>query len=117
LICYQSYFGPQRSVAWLVLLLPVAHSAILLRRWGIVIVSGISLGLLVLTVVLRYGWEIVPVALMAFPFALLFTLVFTLLAVGSEKARQEVGRLAGELTQANLKLREYAVQAEEPRGR
>jgi signal transduction histidine kinase len=113
LICYQSYFGPQRSVAWLVLLVPVAHSAMLLRRWGIVTVSGISLGLLVLTVVLRYGWEIVPMALMAFPFALFFTLIFTLLAVGSEKARQEVERLAGELAEANLKLRESAVQAQE----
>ena len=35
-----------------------------------------------------------------------------MLAVQSEKARNEVQRLAGELGEANRQLREYAVQAE-----
>jgi signal transduction histidine kinase len=113
LICYQSFYWRERPVAWLVLLPPVAHSVILLRRWGITLVSVSSLALLLATVASCYGWQEVPSALLAFPFALLFTLVFTLLAVSSGKARQQEEHLAGELAAANAKLRQYAVQAEE----
>ncbi|HWI57349.1 MAG TPA: sensor histidine kinase, partial [Bacillota bacterium] len=60
-----------------------------------------------------HGWGPVPNALLGFTFAVLFTLVFTLLAVSSERARGEVQRLASELSDANRQLREYAVQAEE----
>lgn len=113
LICHQSFSGRERPIAWLVLLPPVAHSVILLRGWGVAVVSASSLALFVFTVVSHFGWAMVPNALLAFPFALVFTLVFTLLAVSSERAREEVERLAGDLAKANGKLREYAVQAEE----
>jgi signal transduction histidine kinase len=69
--------------------------------------------LLVGNVVRWHGWHLVPTASLAFAFAVLFTLVFTLLAVSSERSRWEVQRLAGELSEANRKLRAYAVQAEE----
>ena len=110
------YLGDQGQVApllWLVLLPPVAHSVILLRGLGIAVVSVLSMALLVFNQLYWHGWPWVLNAGLAFCSAVLFTLVFTLLAVSSEKARGEVQRLAGELGEANRKLREYAVQAEE----
>lgn len=113
LVCYLSGLGHERMLAWLVLLPPVAHSVILLRPLGIALVSLLIIGILAWNVALWHGWQLVPNALLAFSFALLFTLVFTQLAVGSEKARWEVQHLASELADANRKLRAYAVQAEE----
>ncbi len=110
------YLGDQGNVApllWLVLLPPVAHSVILLRGPGIAVVSVLSMAILIFNQLYWHGWQWVPNAGLAFSSAVLFTLVFTLLAVSSEKARGEVQRLAGELGEANRKLREYAVQAEE----
>ena len=113
LICYASGDMQERRLAWLVLLPPVAHSIILLRWPGVVLISTLSLAILSATVALWYGWQWVPGALLAFSFALIFTLVFTLLAVTSERSRSQMERLAGELGAANQKLRKYAVQAEE----
>jgi signal transduction histidine kinase len=79
----------------------------------VVLVSLSSLAFLSYTVATWYGWGFVPGALLPFSFALIFTLVFTLLAVSSEKSRSQMERLAAELSTANHKLREYAVQAEE----
>ena len=113
LICHQSFYGAEKPIAWLVLLPPIAHSVILLNRLGILLVCASSLALFILTIVSRLGWQFLPTSLLAFSFAVLFTVLFTLLAVSSEKAHQEVARLAGELSGANKKLREYAIQAEE----
>lgn len=110
------YWGDQGRALptlWLVLLPPVAHGVILLRWPGITLVSALSMAILLGSAVRWHGWDWVPIAALEFGFAVVFTLVFTLLAVSSEKARGEVQRLAGELTEANRKLREYAVQAEE----
>ncbi|MCX6904394.1 MAG: sensor histidine kinase [Verrucomicrobia bacterium] len=105
--------GRVPTLVWLVLLPPVAHSVILLRRPGVALVTGLILGILAATVVWQHGWRLLPNALLAFSCAVLFTLVFTSLAVSAEKARGQVQRLASELGEANRKLREYAVQAEE----
>lgn len=105
--------GQATPLVWLVLLPPVAHSVILLSRPGIVVVSCVSIVILLWSVVRWHGWGLVPVAFLEFLFAVLFTIVFTLLAVSSERSRSDVQRLASELGEANLKLREYAVQAEE----
>jgi signal transduction histidine kinase len=113
LICYASGDVQQKRLAWLVLLPPVAHSIILVRWPGVVLVSLLTLGILSVSVAQWYGWQWVPGALLAFSFALIFTIVFTLLAVSAEKSRSEMERLANELSAANRKLREYAVQAEE----
>lgn len=100
-------------LVWLVLLPPVAHSVILLRGPGVALVAGLVLGILAVNVGWQHGWRLLPNALLAFSCAVLFTLVFTSLAVSAEKARGEVQCLASELGEANRKLREYAVQAEE----
>lgn len=101
------------GLLWLVLLPPVAHSVILLRAPGIGLVTLLTIGLFGFFFVRWHGWELLPNALLAFGFAVLFTLIFTLLAVSSETSRGEVQRLACELSEANGKLREYAVQVEE----
>lgn len=113
LICYASGDAQEKRLAWLVLLPPVAHSLILLRWPGVVFVSLVSLAVLSGSVARWYGWGLVPGAILSFSFALIFTVIFTLLAVSSEKSRSQMERLAEELRVANHKLREYAVQAEE----
>ena len=105
--------GQVPNLVWLALLPPVAYSVFLLDRWGIVAVSTLTVGIFISSVLHWHGWTGLPYSLLAFSFALLFTLVFTLLIVSAEKSRSEVQRLAGELGEANLKLREYAVQVEE----
>src|SRR5580658_7593735 len=77
----------------------------------VAVVSGISMGVLVCVGWWQHGWHgwnPLPESLLEFFYAVLFTL-----AVSSERARGEVERLAGELSAANGKLREYAAQAEE----
>jgi len=105
--------GRVPNLIWLALLPPVAYSVFLLERPGITAVTLLTLGLFLLSAVRWHGWAGVRHELSAFAFALLFTLVFTLLIVSAEKARHQVQGLAGKLSAANLKLREYAVQAEE----
>ncbi len=105
--------GRTPAVLWLILLPAVANGVFLLERPGLVLVVLATAAVFVFNVVHRHGWTVVPYALLAFSFALIFTLVFTLLAVSSERARIDVVRLAGELAGANRKLREYAAQVEE----
>ena len=105
--------GHYPTLVWLALLPPVAYGVFLLDRRGIAVVSVLTLSLYAVNVWRWHGWRGLPYGLVAFSFAMLFTLVFTLLAVSAEKSRAEVQRLAGALSEANRKLREYAVQAEE----
>lgn len=101
------------ALAWLVLLPPVAHSVILLPRLGIATVAVTSIAVLAVNVVARQGWSFVVSATIAFLFAVVFTLIFTMLTVSAERSRGQVQKLADELAAANRKLREYAVEAEE----
>ena len=101
------------GMLWLVLLPPIGQSILFLRWPGIVAVSLLSMALHTFNVASWHGWGPVPLALPGFTVAVLFTLAFTQIAVSAEKARGEVERLADELGNANGKLREYALQAEE----
>lgn len=107
--------GPARilGLLWLVLIPPIGHSVMFLPRLGIVLVSLLSIALHTFNTVWWHGTGLVPQALTAFSVAVLFAIVFTQIAVSAEKARCEVERLAAELSDANRKLREYALQAEE----
>ena len=105
--------GKATTLLWLILLPPIAHSVVLLRWPGIVMVTSLSMLIQLANVVRNLGWDQTPSAFLLFVFAAIFTCIFSQLAVSSEKARGEVQRLAGQLGEANLKLREYAVQAEE----
>src|SRR5512140_1806651 len=50
---------------------------------------------------------------MSFGIAVMFVAFFSRLTLAEQRAREEVERLAAELAEANRKLRNYAVQAEE----
>ncbi len=112
LICLLAGREGGTLLEWLVLLPPVVLSVFRLRRSGIVLVTGTSMAILI---ALNWWHGRTPVTngWLDFSCALLFALLFPALAVTSEKARGEVERLAGELSAANQKLREYAVQNEE----
>ena len=112
LICWLAGRNGGSSLVWLVLLPPVSQSVFMLRGPGIAAVSGMSMGILI-CVGWWQGWNSVPEAWLEFSYAVLFTLVFSTLAVNSDRAREEVERLAGELGAANQKLRASAAQAEE----
>jgi len=105
--------GRTPNLVWLALLPPVAYAVFLLEWCGITVISLLMIAVLALNAYRWQGAHFAFFAAVAFSFAVLFTLVFTLLAVHSEKARNEVQRLASELELANRQLREYAVQAEE----
>jgi signal transduction histidine kinase len=101
------------NLIWLVLLPPVAYAVFLLGWRGVTFVSLLMIAFLGACVYRWQGLTYTVFAAVAFSFAVLFTLVFSLLAVHSEKARKDVQCLAGELEAVNRRLREYAVQAEE----
>lgn len=106
--------SPSRSMGtlWLILLVPIGQSVLLLSRWGIGLVCLASTT--IFTVSLDwFGWRSVVEPVVSFLFAIIFTLVFAQIAVSAERALGDVERLATELEEANRKLREYAVQAEE----
>jgi signal transduction histidine kinase len=105
--------GRVPNLVWLSLLPPVAYAVFLLEWRGIALVSVLVMGILVASFWRWHHPTFAAYAALAFSFAILFTIIFTMLAVQSEKARNEVQRLAGELSEANRRLREYAVQAEE----
>jgi signal transduction histidine kinase len=86
---------------------------IFLRAPGIALVSTTIILIFAAFFTFWHGLNLLPSALLAFGFAVLFTLAFTLLAVSAERARGDVERLACELSEANRRLREYSVQAEE----
>lgn len=113
LIYCLSDHGRFPNLAWLILLPPVAYAVFILEWPGIVTISLLMLGTVTLNIHRWHDWAFSGYAALAFSFALLFTVVFSMLAVQAEKARNEVQRLATELSDANLRLREYAVQAEE----
>ena len=101
------------NLIWLALLPPVAYAVFLLEGRGIVFISLLMIALMMASAYRWHGFTYAIFAAVAFSFAVLFTVVFSLLAVHSEKSRNDVQRLATELEAANQRLREYAVQAEE----
>ena len=113
LIYFVSDHGRIPNLIWLLLLPPVAYAVFILEWRGIAMISGLMLAVLILSLRRWHDWSFALYGGLAFFFAILFTIVFSVLAVQSEKARNEVQRLASELREANRRLREYAVQAEE----
>lgn len=97
----------------LFIMLPLASQSVILlpRRWWM---SFCLLLLLAMAapMALRFGWEVGIRSGIFNLAAIAFVVYFTQLAVGEQKARAEVERLAVELSGANRKLREYAAQVE-----
>ena len=102
------------SGAIFLITLPLAGQSVVLLngRWIAVVCLGIFL-MMVAPIWWRGGILpalIVGTILLA---GIVFVVVFTRIAVNERKARSEVERLAAELSEANVKLREYAAQVEE----
>ncbi len=95
-------------------MLPLASQSVVLlpRRWML----GFCATLLLVTAVpvaFRFGPEVGIRSGIFNLVGITFVVYFTQLAVGEQKARAEVERLAAELKEANHRLREYAAQVEE----
>jgi signal transduction histidine kinase len=101
------------NLLWLVLLPPVGFAVMFLRPAGVAAVCLLSAAAHTFNVGYWHGWNLVPLALSGFSVAVAFAVVFTRIAVSAEQTRGEVERLAAELGEANVKLREHALQAEE----
>jgi len=105
--------GTFPNFVWLALLPPIAYAVFMMEWRGITAVTAVVLAALGANAFRLHEPRLALGGLAAFLFAVIFTLVFTLLAVHAERSRLEVQRLAGELTEANRLLREHAVRAEE----
>ncbi|MBN1438968.1 MAG: sensor histidine kinase [Anaerolineales bacterium] len=104
------YLG--QGVFWLILMPLASTAAAILSRWA----TAVFYALLLAIFILPFQWGNPSYAvqnLLIFGCALVFVWVFTEVSVRDQQARREVERLAGELEQANARLRESAAQAEE----
>jgi signal transduction histidine kinase len=102
------------GTAWL-MLLPIAAQTTYFFAWQWVL--GLNLLILVESMwvvrLLSGDWAGLVQSGVAFVAAQVFVVIFTQIAAREEKAREEVQRLADELSLANQKLRQYAAQVEE----
>ncbi|MBK8900655.1 MAG: sensor histidine kinase [Anaerolineaceae bacterium] len=96
-----------------ILMLPIAAQSLSRRWWFTVVVSLLLLGLIWLAYFPDQPLLDTFLDLLSVSSALIFTLMFTSIAVRESSARSEVQRLATDLRQANHRLAEYAAQAEE----
>ena len=90
--------GVLPNLNWLALLPPVAYAVFMLEWPGIGLHAALMLGILVAAFGRWHPWSQAFSAALAFSFAIFFTIVFSLLAVQSEKARSEVMRLAARIS-------------------
>lgn len=97
------------------LLLPLAGHAVVLLPRRIGYLAQVAIILDYVVTVYAYSlslgsvWEGLPI----FTAGLIFVVVFTQMALNEEASRREVERLVNELTEANQRLRDYALQAED----
>jgi signal transduction histidine kinase len=94
------------GMLWLILLPPVGHSVMFLSRWGIGLVALACISIFTAYLAWMYGRPGLIPSVLTFVFAVIFTLVFTQIAVSADRSRSEMARMAAE-------LREYAFQAGE----
>lgn len=98
--------------AWL-LILPVAAQSLALSRVGTAVVCISLLSLIYFIFLRNTSPENAVQAMMQITASVIFTLIFTYIALREATARERIAHLAGELRTANLHLAEYAAQAEE----
>jgi signal transduction histidine kinase len=81
--------------------------------WGVGIITAAVLLLLTIPLAVAVSWNAATQTGLGVLVGIIFIIIYTRIAAREFIARLEVERLAGELREANQKLREYAVQAEE----
>lgn len=108
------YQGIDYGGALWLLLLPVAAQSVGRASWvTILICLALLAGLMLVFWLDDFPPAAITQYLLGIGAAMVFTLVFTGVAVREQSSREEAGRLAVELGEANQKLREYAVRAED----
>ncbi len=99
---------------WIITLPLVSQSVSALpRRWSLLVCALVLVFGFTIPLGLIGGWRSAFQNTLFFLAAVVFVALFTEVAVRERKARGEVERLAVELRQANEKLRQHAVQADE----
>ena len=107
------FFTRNSSGSFWILILPIAAQS-LSRSWSFTaVVCAILLGLLWRVYFPDQDFQETLIDLLSISAALVFTLIFTSIAVRESSARSEIQRLATDLRQANQRLAEYAAQVEE----
>lgn len=101
------------ATAWLFHMPLVAHAQMVWKKLGTALVCCASMGLILVHIYLLAGWDEVPTSFFSIGTAFAFVLVFTDVAMRESAARADSQRLGAELEEANRRLGEYAVQAEE----
>ncbi|WP_322506492.1 sensor histidine kinase [Anaerolinea sp.] len=98
-----------------IILLPlVGHSVFLLpEAWKYLINLLIAFSYGAIVHLMTASWEVVWASVPVFGAGQVFILVFTQMMLNEEKARREIESLVVQLREANDRLREYAIQAEE----
>lgn len=96
-------------------LLPLAGHAVVLLPKRLSILAQFAIALSYVSAVFAFSGSIsiVWAGLPTFIAGLIFIVVFTQMALNEEASRREVERLVKELTDANQRLRDYALQAED----
>lgn len=107
------YFTRTSGGSMWILLLPVSAQS-LSRSWPFtVIISLILIGLIWVFYFPNQPWQETLVDILSIGAAMIFTLIFTSIALRESAARGEIQRLATDLRRANHRLAEYAAQVEE----
>lgn len=109
------YFGKGNGYNAMVLLPLAGHSVVLLPgTWRLVINLAIILTYTVtLDLFTPINWSVVWSGMPIFLAGQIVIVVFTQMAVSEERARTEVEQLVNKLEEANQRLRNFALQAEE----
>ncbi len=105
------YYGKGAGFTTLILLPVVAHTAMILDQdWSIIVNIGVllthALSIWAYSQSLAQIWETLPI----FFAGQVFILIFTQMAVTELRAREELEKLASDLSEANKHLSEYAEQ-------
>lgn len=108
------FLDGQSGFDFLALLPLVGHSVVLLQGvWRQIINASLLITYALLTIYAGGGWQVAWANAPVFLAGQIFILVFTQMALNEEKAKREIQQLVHELENANQRLREYALQAEE----
>jgi len=108
------YLGKGAGFNALVLMPLAGHAVVLLpRRMAYIAMAVITFSYVAAVFAFSGSIEAIWQGLPTFAAGVIFIVVFTQMALNEESSRREVERLVNELTEANQRLRQYALEAED----
>jgi signal transduction histidine kinase len=108
------YFSKGAGFNAFILLPLVAHTAMTLEQdWMLAVNASIFLTYVISMMSFAHSWELVWQNLPIFFVGQIFFLIFTQTAVNEQRGRLKMEKLAGELSEANRHLSEYAGQVKD----